>query len=39
MLRSIYLSSKYGDMMNEMKDDVKSMGTSVSTATNNYIKE
>jgi hypothetical protein len=39
MLRNIYLSSKYGDMMNEMKNDAKMMATSVSTATNNYIKE
>ena len=39
MLRNIYLSSKYGDMMNEMKNDAKMMATSVSTATQNYIKE
>lgn len=38
MLRNIYLSSKYSGMMNELKDDVSEMGTSVDTAMNNYIK-
>jgi hypothetical protein len=39
MLRNIYLSSKYGNMMNELKDDVSEMGTSLGTAMNNYIKK
>ena len=38
MLRSIYLSSKYGDMMNELKHDTDAMATSVSVAQSNYIK-
>jgi hypothetical protein len=38
MLRNIYLTSKYSDTMNEMKNDVKAMGTSTHTAENNYIK-
>jgi hypothetical protein len=39
MLRSIYLSSKYGDAMNEMKEDVQNMGTSTQIAQSNYIKK
>jgi hypothetical protein len=39
MLRNIYLSSKYGDAMKDMKDDVATMGTSTNVATNQYIKE
>ena len=38
MLRSIYLSSKYGDVMEEMKDDATSMGTSTNVIQHNYIK-
>jgi len=38
MLRNIYLTSKYSGMMNEMKDDAKSMGTSTNVAQHNYIK-
>jgi hypothetical protein len=38
MLRNIYLTSKYSKTMNEMKDDVKAMGTSLQTAEHNYIK-
>jgi len=38
MLRSIYLTEKYGDTMKEMKEDVNQMGTSAETAQNNYIK-
>ena len=38
MLRSIYLTEKYGDMVKEMKEDVGQMGTSSETAQNNYIK-
>jgi hypothetical protein len=39
MLRNIYLSSKYGSMMKELKEDTADMGTSVDTALNNYIKK
>jgi hypothetical protein len=39
MLRSIYLSSKYGEAMNEMKEDVQNMGTSTQIAQSNYIKK
>jgi hypothetical protein len=38
MLRNIYLTSKYSDTMEEMKNDVKAMGTSTGTAEKNYIK-
>jgi hypothetical protein len=38
MLRSIYLSSKYGDMVQEMKDDSEKMGTSTSVIQSNYVK-
>jgi hypothetical protein len=38
MLRSIYLTEKYGDVVKEMKEDVGQMGTSTETAQNNYIK-
>jgi hypothetical protein len=38
MLRSIYLSSKYGNMMDELKNDTDAMSTSVSVAQSNYIK-
>jgi hypothetical protein len=38
MLRNIYLTSKYSDTMDDLKNDVKAMGTSTHTAENNYIK-
>ena len=38
MLRSIYLSSKYGEVMQEMKKDTDAMATSTSVAQSNYIK-
>jgi len=38
MLRSIFLTSKYGDLVNELKEDTKIMGTSSGVALNNYIK-
>jgi len=38
MLRAIYLTEKYGDVVKEMKEDVGHMGTSTETAQNNYIK-
>jgi integrase len=39
MLRAIYLTDKYGDSVQQMKQDVKDMGTSAETAENNYIKQ
>ena len=39
MLRNIYLTSKYGVMMQELKDDTSDMGTSVDVALNTYIKK
>jgi hypothetical protein len=38
LLRSIYLSSKYGDVMEDMKSDAQDMGTSTSVIQSNYIK-
>jgi hypothetical protein len=38
MLRNTYLTSKYGTMMQELKDDTTHMGTSVDVALNTYIK-
>ena len=38
MLRNIFLTSKYGDLVNELKEDTKIMGTSSGVALNNYIK-
>jgi hypothetical protein len=39
MLRNMYLTNKYGSLMNELKSDTADMGTSVDVALNNYIKE
>jgi len=39
MLRKIYLSSKYSDVLDDMKEDAKIMGHSTSTAQNVYIKK
>jgi hypothetical protein len=39
MLRSIFLSSKYGKVMEEMKHDTEAMATSTSVAQTNYIKK
>ena len=39
MLRSIYLSSKYKDVMEEMNEDATSMGTSTSVIQSNYVKK
>jgi hypothetical protein len=38
MLRSIYLTSKYGNMVEEMKEDSEKMGTSTSVIQSNYVK-
>jgi hypothetical protein len=39
MLRNIFLTDKYSDVIEELKKDTSAMGTSVGTAMNNYIKE
>jgi hypothetical protein len=39
MLRSIYLTNKYGKTLEDLKTDVANMGTSAGTAENNYIKK
>ena len=39
MLRNIFLTSKYSDVMKDLKEDAAEMGTSVTTAMNNYIKK
>ena len=39
MLRKMYLTNKYSDVMNEMKEDAKDMGTSSSVMQTNYIKK
>lgn len=38
MLRHIYLSSKYGNVSKEMKEDAKIMGHSTEVQKNTYIK-
>jgi hypothetical protein len=38
MLRHIFLTDKYKNVMDEMKEDTKNMGTSVDMAQNQYIK-
>jgi hypothetical protein len=38
MLRNIFLTSKYGDDMQQLQQDTTAMGTSVNTAKDNYIK-
>ena len=39
VLRNIYLTSKHGVMMQELKGDTSDMGTSVDVALNTYIKK
>ena len=38
LLRSIFLTSKYGKVLEEMKDDTDAMATSINVARSNYIK-
>jgi hypothetical protein len=38
MLRHAYLTSKYGEVIKELHEDTKDMGTSVGTALGTYIK-
>ena len=39
MLRNIFLTSKYGGKLEELKSDIKNMATSINMATNHYIKK
>lgn len=39
MLRNIYLSSKYSEVVQNLKDDTSAMGTSTNIALTQYIKE
>jgi hypothetical protein len=39
VLRGEYLKDKYGTITKEMKEDIKNMGTSMTVATETYIKE
>jgi len=39
MLRNMFLTHKYGDVIEELKQDTGDMGTSVNMAMNNYIKD
>ena len=39
MLRKLYLTDKYGDVMKQMKEDTTEMGTSSGTAQTNSIKK
>ena len=38
LLRNIYLTNKYSGVMEQLNQDASNMGTSVSTAMNQYIK-
>jgi len=38
MLRSIYLSSRYKDVLEDMKEDAAAMGTSSAVIQSNYVK-
>lgn len=38
MMRNIYLSSKYTDVVNNLNNDTENMGTSTNIALNQYIK-
>jgi len=39
MLRNMYLTNKYGSVIEDLKEDTKDMSTSIGVALNNYIKE
>jgi predicted double-glycine peptidase len=38
MLRKIYLTDRFGEAMNDMKEIASDMGTSTGTIQNHYIK-
>ena len=39
LLRKLYLTNKYSNVMNDMKDDAENMGSSVGVIQTNYIKK
>ena len=39
MLRKLYLTDKYKDVINDLKQDATDMGTSSETIQNNYVKK
>jgi hypothetical protein len=39
MLRKMYLTNKYSDVIENMKDDAENMGTSTGVMQTNYIKQ
>ena len=39
MLRHIFLTDKYKDIMDQMKSDATQMGTSIHMVQDHYIKE
>jgi hypothetical protein len=39
LLRNIYLTNKYGSMMESLTKDVEEMSTSVGVAMDTYIKQ
>lgn len=39
LLRGVYLTSKYGDLMKDLRKDVKAMGTSEGVASDVYIQK
>lgn len=39
MLRNIFMTNKYGGNMEEMRNDIKNMATSIHVAVNHYIKK
>lgn len=38
MLRHIFLTSKYKDVLEDMKQDAKAMGTSTDMVADQYVK-
>lgn len=39
MYRKMFLTEKYGKILNELKDDTTAMGTSTNMAENHYVKD
>jgi len=39
MLRKMYLTNKYSNVIDEMKQDAENMGTSTNVMQTNYIKQ
>ena len=39
LLRNMYLSNKYSNIVEDLKNDTKNMGTSVDVALSTYIKK